>query len=221
MHTTYSSAAAAALRQPALTNACARNRGPAAVRVRQRRLRSGLLALLCTLFALGVGSARADGIKVNDASAQLVNGVVMVSAHMTYHLSDKAVEALVNGVPLTFNVNVEIQRHRKWLWNKTVVSVRQSYRLEYHALSKQYLVINLITGVHRTFQTLQDAEDGLGTISHLPVGESRQLAKAGDYLGRIQAQLDIEALPSPLSPIAWLSNDWRLSSDWYTWKLDL
>jgi len=204
-----------------MPNAYTDANGPRNAGILRHRAPAALLAVLGLLIGLWAGLARADGIDINHASATVVNGVVMVSADMTYHLSDKAIEALVNGVPLTFNVDVEIKRYRKWLWNKTVVSVRQSYRLEYHALSKQYLVVNLITGAHRTFQTLQDAIDGLGTIRRIPIVENHLLQHAGEYLARIQAQLDIEALPSPLSPIAYLSDDWRLSSDWYTWKLDL
>lgn len=221
MHTTLSSGntdAALRLNMSSTFNDADARRNAGAVR---RRACAALLAIVGILTGLWAGLARADGIDINHASATVVNGVVMVSADMTYHLSGKAIEALVNGVPLTFNVDVEIKRYRKWLWNQTVVSVRQSYRLEYHALSKQYLVVNLITGAHRSFQTLQDAVDGLGRIRHIPVVENHLLQRPGEYLARIQAQLDIEALPSPLSPLAYLSDDWRLSSDWYTWKLDL
>jgi hypothetical protein len=31
--------------------------------------------------------------------------------------------------------------------------------------------------------------------------------------------LDIDALPTPLRLLAYLSDDWRLASEWYTWPL--
>jgi hypothetical protein len=39
------------------------------------------------------------------------------------------------------------------------------------------------------------------------------------YEGALRARLDIEALPAPLRVFAYLSDDWRLTSEWYTWPL--
>jgi hypothetical protein len=40
-----------------------------------------------------------------------------------------------------------------------------------------------------------------------------------EYEVLIHAELDIEALPSPLRPLAYITPAWRLNSDWYSWSL--
>ena len=48
-----------------------------------------------------------------------------------------------------------------------------------------------------------------------------EMDKNAAYSVRLQASLDIEALPLPLRPLAYVSPSWHLSSEWYTWDLDL
>ena len=45
------------------------------------------------------------------------------------------------------------------------------------------------------------------------------LATSERYEGALRAWLDIEALPAPLRLLAYLSDDWPLTSEWYTWPL--
>jgi hypothetical protein len=39
------------------------------------------------------------------------------------------------------------------------------------------------------------------------------------YRGRLRARLDIEALPSPLRPLAYVSPSWHSTGEWYEWPL--
>ena len=50
-------------------------------------------------------------------------------------------------------------------------------------------------------------------------GAAADAPPEGDYSVEVRASLDIEALPSPLRPVAYTSLAWRLNSGWSTWKL--
>ena len=70
-----------------------------------------------------------------------------------------------------------------------------------------------------TNSTLAGALDAIGRLHDFPLIDRALLKPPGNYYGRLRASLDIEALPPPLRPVAYLSTDWRLGSTWYAWSL--
>jgi len=178
---------------------------------------AGLLALLWGL--LGTAGAWAAGFEVISASTKLEGDVYRLNARIEYHFSNAALEALQNGVPLTVELEMEVRRRRPWLWDETVYALTQRFRLEYHALSRQYLVNNLNSGERRGFPNRTAALQFMGRIADFPLLDRGLLAQGERYEGALRARLDIETLPAPLRLFAYLSDDWRLASEWYTWPL--
>lgn len=186
-------------------------------RSRHRLLRRTLLLGLLVGLALAVSAA---GFHVLEADTYLKQGVYRLNATIEYGLSQAALDALNNGVPLTISLEMEVLRRRDWLWDETVASLQQRFRLEYHALAEQYLVTNLNSGEYRSFPTRGTALEYLGRIRDFPLLDRSLLDPAGNrYYGQMRATLDIESLPAPLRPLAYLSGDWRLTTEWYTWPL--
>lgn len=176
-----------------------------------------LLALLLGL--LWAVSGRAAGFEVSSATTRLEGGVYRLSAQIEYRFSNAALDALQNGVPLTVEIEMEVRRRRPWLWDETVYALAQRFQLEYHPLSRQYLVNNLNSGERRGFPTRTAALRFMGRISDFPLLDRSLLLEDERYEGALRARLDLETLPAPLRLFAYLSEDWRLSSDWYTWPL--
>jgi hypothetical protein len=172
------------------------------------------------LLAVSCASHAADfGFRIRLAETQLEEGVYRLRARIDYELSDTAVQALRNGVPLTFLVEIGIYRQRSYLWDDRVATVRQRYRLEYHALSERHIVTNLNTGAGRVHQSLEDALSAIGRIEDFPLLDGGLLRGGARYLGEIRASLDLEALPMPLRALAYLNPQWRLASKSYAWPL--
>ena len=174
--------------------------------------------MLVTLLLIA-SPAWADGFEVLRAQTHLVDGVYRLNAEIEFGFSEVALEALHNGVPLTIELEIEVFRERDWLWDETVASLQQWLRLEYHALARQYVVTNLNSGDHKAFPTLQAATDFLGRVQEFPLLDRSLVERGGAYYARLRASLDIESLPAPLRPVAYLSGDWRLASEWYQWRL--
>ena len=105
------------------------------------------------------------------------------------------------------------------MWDETVYSLVQRFRLEYHALSRQYLVHNLNSGERRNFSTRPAALRFMGRIHEFPLLDRSLLAPDRRYEGALRAQLALDTLPTPLRLFAYLSEDWQLTSEWYTWPL--
>lgn len=175
--------------------------------------RCWLLLLLGLLLQTTV--VWAAGFKVLSADTYLERGVYRLNARIDYEFSSDSVEALKNGVPLIIQLQMDVMRKRGWLWDETVASLQQRFQLEYHALARQYVVTNLNSGELRSFPTWSTATDFLGRIDDFPLLDSSLLNSQEEYYVKLQARLDIEALPAPLRLVAYLSSAWRLSSDWY------
>lgn len=184
-----------------------------AVTVRCMRLLALLLGLL---WASGGWAA---GFEVTNAATRLEGGVYRLNAQIEYRLSKAALEALQNGVPLIVDIEIEVRRRRSWLWDETVHALTQRFRLEYHELSQQYLVSNLNSGERRAFPTRTAALGFMGRIQDFPLLDRSLLAENERYEGALRVRLDIEALPAPLRLLAYLSDDWRLTSEWHAWPL--
>jgi hypothetical protein len=165
------------------------------------------------------GNVRANEFMIEHAETRLENSVYRLSTAIDYHLSSKVLEALNNGLPLTFVLEINVVRQRDYIWDENVASLEQRYELQYHALTKQYLVKNLNSGSVRGLPTLEVALSVLGTVIDLPILDKKLLQPDEHYLVNMRAALDIEALPVPVRALAYFSSDWRLDSDWYSWPL--
>jgi len=180
------------------------------------RAACGLVLLWALLWT---AAAWAAGFDVVSASTRLEGGVYHLNARIDYRFSGAALEALQNGVPLTVELEMEVRRRRAWLWDETVYALAQRFQLEYHTLSRQYLVSNLNSGERRGFPTRSSALQFMGQIADFPFLDKGLLDPDQRYEGALRARLDIEALPAPLRVFAYLSDDWRLTSEWRTWPL--
>ncbi len=146
-------------------------------------------------------------------------GVYLLDANIDYKLSGPMTEALLNGVPLVFELDMEVLELNDWWLNSTVATLKQSYQLEFHALSRQYVVENLNTGVQEAFPDLGSALRHLGTVDNLPLLDSALLEPEAHYQLNIRAILNVDALPLPLRVRAYLFSEWQLDTDWQTKKL--
>jgi hypothetical protein len=146
-------------------------------------------------------------------------GVILLDAEINYDLNDTVSEALENGVPLTFETHVQMRRADAWIWESDVVDHRLRTVLHYRPLSGLYELRNLQGDERLSFATRDAALNTLGNIVAMPVIERSRLDLDEDYLVKIEVRLDIEALPLPMRPTAYLKRDWWISSEPWEWRL--
>lgn len=182
------------------------------------RLRAWGLCLFA-LLSLGSTLARAADFEVRSAVTSLVNQVYVLDANINYEFSERALNALANGVPLTLRMDITIERERNWWPDGVVAELEQRYQIQYHALSGLHVLRNLNSGASEVYATLQGALYALGDVRDLPVIDEKLLDEDASYIISIRVELDIESLPSPLRPFAYVTPAWWLASDWYTWSL--
>lgn len=173
------------------------------------------LAILLLLPAPTLADNFATVVKAVQMNIQ--DNSYVLSADISYQLSDKAKEALQNGVPLFWNIYIKIHRPRHILWDKTLVETTLRYRLQYHALLNMYRVIDENSGEIHNFSTLPAALELLSNLRAIRMIDEAELAQEKQLLIELKVELDRNALPLPLRPLAYLNRQWYLSSDWTLW----
>jgi len=180
-------------------------------------------ALLSLLLLAATSPARAadeqPGFVIHTAYTELVNGVYYLDADIGLNLSDDAVNALENGLPITVKLQIEIIKHRSWWLNSTAAKLEQSYQISYHALSRRFIVTNLNSGDQQSYSSYREAVTNMGQVSDLPIIDAKLLDAGAHYNIRMRAVLDVTTMPGPLQLFASLFEGWNLSSDWYQWVL--
>ena len=173
---------------------------------------------LSLLFFL-VTPASAQGFKIRSVETRLVNKVYQLNADVEYSLSNNVLEALKNGVPLVILLEIKVEKERNWWLNKSVGELKQGYLLLFHALSDKYIVNNLNSGAQYDFADVEEALASLSHVEGLPILDAKLVEPAARYKVLLRTYLDLESLPAPVRPLAYLSAPWRLESDWYQWPL--
>ncbi|MDH5777102.1 MAG: DUF4390 domain-containing protein [Gammaproteobacteria bacterium] len=181
-----------------------------------RSLRALSLGILIAGFA---PLSQAAEFKVRSVATELRDNVYVLNARINYTFSDEAQRALQSGIPLIILMDIGVERQRSWLWNKEVATLQQGYLLLYHALTKKYIINNLNSGAQHNYNSLTATLSTLGQVTNLPLIDKGLIEEDERYQVNLRVYLDIESLPAPMRPLAYLSSDWRLSSDWYSWPL--
>jgi hypothetical protein len=183
-----------------------------------------LCILVIALVMAGAASAQSldpHAFEVRSGEIVLRDGVYYLDAAIDFQLSAAARDALESGVPLTFQLNIEVIRPRTFWLDENVASLVQRYRVRYHALSQRYVLTNLNTGDSSSFGTRSGVMRALGEIRSLPVIDRRLLLRGREYQLWLRAGLDVDELPAPLKTAAYLSPQWRLLSEWHKWRFEV
>jgi hypothetical protein len=157
--------------------------------------------------------------EVRSAIAELRDGVYYLNAVIGYRLSTEAIDALHSGVPLGIRLDVEIIHPRRWWFDDDSNTLRQSYQIDYHAISERYIVLNINSGEQASFASLLSALEYVGRVERLPLIDSAVLEDDRGYYVRMRASLDQEQFPGPLRLLAFWRRDWAIASEWYRWPL--
>ncbi|MEN8215657.1 MAG: DUF4390 domain-containing protein [Pseudomonadota bacterium] len=185
------------------------------MRVLLRKPLTGLCLLLLSNISLAQFS-------IQHAETRLVDEVYVLDANLHYKFTEVIIEALQNGVSLTLRLTIMVERERGYWWNERIATLKQGYELKYYALSRQYELKELNSDKQETnsdkqetFGQLNDVLSRLNKLKDFPLIDKHLIENDETYKVHLQTHLDIESLPVPLRPIAYLSSQWRLSSEWY------
>jgi len=176
------------------------------------------------LLSLTPQAARSDGpldgeFEIHSAFIVIEEGVLKLSAHIQYPLTEPIRSALRDGVTLAFDLDLNMSKHRRLWLNATVLDMTLRRELTYHAVTDRYVVRNDAGEEQASFPTLEDALDALGRIEELPVLVKSQLRGDGPWQVSVRAGVRRGRMPDTLRTLMFWTDGWHRTSDWYTWTL--
>jgi hypothetical protein len=181
----------------------------------------GFLAL-CLLLA--AAAARAEdpldgGLEILSAYAVPIHGVIELSAHVLYPGGETISAALRDGTTLTFDLEVQVSRHRRYWFDAEAVDVSRRRELSYHVVSDRYLLRDVDADTQESFPTLAAALNRIGQVEAWPIAVDSQLRTDGQWQISLRAGVRRGHMPDTLRALVFWSDAWHRTSEWYTWTL--
>ena len=177
---------------------------------------SPLLALLCLLLA--APWSLAEGISNTRAQAVVTgNGQLSISTSFNTELPDQLKQALLQGVPLNFDLSYQLTAPTLAAYRNRFNSLmggdnQINYRLSYHPLTNRYRVS---MGTFSTeYNNLDTALRAIGGAANWKVLASGTLGNSRDVRADVRLNLSISQLPKPFQINALTSKNWQLDSGW-------
>ena len=181
------------------------------------------LALAAVVATAWMRPLQADGMEgrfeVRSADLQPKDGVYHLNVHVELPVSDAVRRGLAEGVPLSLELDLQIERVRQLLPNSRIAELAQRYHLQYNAVSARYILRNENSGQQESLSTVDAAIEQLSEVRGLPVLDKALLAPDRRYEANVRAKLDYGTVPFSLRLLMFWVNDWHRESAWYTWTL--
>jgi len=189
------------------------------------KARKYALFVLLAAFVLGPGLAqdvveREGYFEVRSASTEIVDGVYTLDARLQLVLSSEALAALQSGVTLTIELQMQVIRTRRFMFDDVEAELALRYELAFSPVSQRYIVHNLNSGDQDSFATLYSALNSLGRVQGLPVIDEAVLSSDSTYRVRLRAMLNTERYPAALRVLFFWRGQWQLQSEWFEWSLE-
>lgn len=172
---------------------------------------------LFVILSLTVLVAQAAGNHAHVKSAEMVlrDETWTLDADLDVQLGHALEEALSKGIVLTFLYEFQITKPLKYWFDDEVVTERRTISLNYHALTKQYLL--QFDKTQKAFDTLGDARRELGTLRDWRLAPHAVLEKNIAYQAALKMHLDRSKLPKALQVDVLGESEWELVSPTFSW----
>ena len=179
--------------------------------------------VVTAVLALLSAFALADGLdgrcEVRSADVVLREGVYHLNARLELPVTAAVKQGLADGVPLSMQLELLIERDRRLLPNANVAELMQRYQLQYNAVSARYVLRNVNSGEQESFATVEDALVRMSQVRAVPVLDKSFIEAGPHYEANVRIKLDYGAVPMTVRILMFWVNDWHRESEWYTWTL--
>lgn len=180
-----------------------------------RRIRAVSCIALLLMAALAVHAAE---ISIRNPHLEANEDGYALSADININFNRRLEEAVSRGIVLFFATDFELTRSRWYWFDEHVIRRSKTFRLSYHALTRQYRLSTGASALHQSYTTLDEALSVMSHIRNWQVLENDE-PKAGQvYLASLRMRLDLTQMPKTFQVSALSNRDWNLSSDWVSWS---
>lgn len=155
--------------------------------------------------------AEKTSVHINNAELVAVGDMYALNADVDMKFSPKVEEAISKGFVLKFIVEFQLSKPRKYWFDDEVVTIFHAISLNYHALSRQFIVTR--DNQQKTFVRLDEALDDLSYISDLNVFKKSEIEDEEHLKAALLIRLDTKKLPQALQA----DDEWHMTSQRFEW----
>jgi len=126
-------------------------------------------------------------------------------------------EGIRNGIPVTFNFYVKLERKRSTWLNQELVSLRFDHALSYDTLKEEYSIVRSeLAGQTLRTKSLAEAKKAMAQLNGPPVSPLKALLPEAGYVLRVKAKLAEKTLPLYAHYVIPFWSLWDFETEWYT-----
>jgi hypothetical protein len=166
---------------------------------------------------LSANNSHAAEIQIEQLQLESTDEGYKLASSFEFDLKPVLEDALNRGVPLYFTTDVEMTRPRWYWFDEKAIRASHTIRISYNVLTRQYHATT-VGSLRQTFSTLEEAMALVRRPTRWVVAEKDALKPGAVYNVAVRMRLDVAQLPKPFQVNAMNDSDWRLSSNWATFK---
>lgn len=183
---------------------------------RQSRLFASFVLALAIFWGGGQGAhaqnATIDELIVTNSSTDLLLFLTVNNA-----FTKQMEEGIKNGIPVTFNFYVKLEKKRSTWMNQELVSLRFDHTLSYDTLKEEYSIVRSEqAGQTVRTKSLAEAKKAMAQLNGPPVSPLKALVPEAGYLLRVKAKLAEKTLPLYAHYVIPFWSLWDFETEWYT-----
>ena len=186
------------------------------LRGRQSRLFASFVLALAIFWGGGQAAhaqnATIDELIVTNSSTDLLLFLTVNNA-----FTKQMEEGIKNGIPVTFNFYVKLEKKRNTWMNQELVSLRFDHTLSYDTLKEEYSIVRSEqAGQTLRTKSLAEAKKAMAQLNGPPVSPLKALQPEAGYLLRVKAKLAEKTLPLYAHYVIPFWSLWDFETEWYT-----
>ena len=174
-------------------------------------LRRVIFLVLAVFLGLACAHAQ-EAPEVSRIDPVVADGWLRIDADVHLPLSDDLRYFAERGVALYFTADLQISKPRRWWFDSEIVDTRQTWRVVYNALTRQWRIGSGELSLPEA--SLDDAMSLVRNIRGWDVVPLAELEAGESYEGRLRVRLDTSLLARPFRVDALNSSAWSLSTPW-------
>lgn len=125
-------------------------------------------------------------------------------------------EGIKNGIPVTFNFYVKLEKKRTWL-NQNIASLQFDHTVSYDTLKEEYSIVRSeMAGQPFRTKSLTEAKKAMAQLNGPPISPLKALLPEAGYLLRVKAKLAEKTLPLYFHHVIPFWSLWDFETEWYT-----
>jgi hypothetical protein len=176
-----------------------------------------LLFCNLVLFALPLTAGEQHTPDIKDIIITTSETHLILFATVANAFTGDMIEGVQNGLPITFNFHIELDKVRSGWFDATLVETNLSHTLKYDAIRQEYAIeFSEKKGKVSKTRSLEQAKQLMTEINGFPLIARKELEPDAPYALRIKATLVETTLPLGMHYILPFTSLWDFETDWRT-----